>query len=158
MSTNKRLAKQGFTLVEILIVVVILGILAAIVIPQFTSAAETAKASSLVSQLQTMRSQLELYRIQHNGLYPTLAQMDNTTADFNNLIIATNVNGAVGTDFGPYLQKAPTNPFTTNSACRADNSGDWQFTAATGKMMAVVPATVFADRVVLGIDGEVISQ
>ena len=145
-------------MIGILIVVVILGILAAIVIPQFTSAAETAKASSLVSQLQTMRSQLELYRVQHNDLYPTLAQMDNTIGDFNNLIVATDVNGAAGTDFGPYLQKAPTNPFTTNAACRADNSGDWRFTAATGAMIAVVPATIFADRVALGIDGEVISQ
>ncbi|MCC7406490.1 MAG: prepilin-type N-terminal cleavage/methylation domain-containing protein, partial [Phycisphaeraceae bacterium] len=40
--------KSGFTLIEILIVVVILGILAAIVIPQFTNASETAKGSNLV--------------------------------------------------------------------------------------------------------------
>ena len=46
MSTRVQKAK-GFTLVEILIVVVILGILAAIVIPQFTNASESAKASSL---------------------------------------------------------------------------------------------------------------
>ena len=63
-------AKSGFTLVEILIVVVILGILAAIVIPQFTSASTEAKESSLVSNLQTIRSQIELYKIQHNDILP----------------------------------------------------------------------------------------
>lgn len=107
MSARKR-KLSGFTLVEILIVVVILGILAAIVIPQFTSASETAKASSLVTQLQSIRSQLELYQIQHNGDYPTAAQM----AQFLNLTIATDVLGAAGIDYGPYLMKAPANPFT----------------------------------------------
>ena len=63
-------AKSGFTLVEILIVVVILGILAAIVIPQFTGASTEAKESSLVSNLQSIRSQIELFKIQHNDILP----------------------------------------------------------------------------------------
>ena len=132
MSQRKR--TSGFTLVEILIVVVILGILAAIVIPQFTSASESARSSSLSSTLQTIRSQLELYQVQHNGDYPTLAQM------WGNLTGQTDVDGAAGTDFGPYLQKAPVNPFTLGSACAADNSGDWQYTAASGAIVAVVSA------------------
>src|SRR5690606_33880949 len=48
---------RAFTLVEILIVVVILGILAAIVIPQFTTASEEAQVGNVQTQLQTMRSQ-----------------------------------------------------------------------------------------------------
>ena len=67
----RKLVRKGFTLVEILIVVVILGILAAIVIPQFTNASTAAKASSVLSQLQTLRSQIELYKNQHNNEYPT---------------------------------------------------------------------------------------
>ena len=63
-------SRRGFTLIEILIVVVILGILAAIVIPQFTDAAQDASASSARSQLQTMRSQIELYRVQNSGQIP----------------------------------------------------------------------------------------
>jgi general secretion pathway protein G len=66
-------AKRGFTLVEILIVVVILGILAAIVIPQFTEASTEAKLSSLCSDLQTIRSQIELYKVQHNDAMPGTA-------------------------------------------------------------------------------------
>src|SRR4026207_276153 len=61
----------GFTLVEILIVVIILGILAAIVIPQFTNASQDARESSLLSQLQTLRSQIELYKLQHRDTWPT---------------------------------------------------------------------------------------
>ena len=63
-------AKKGFTLVEILIVVVILGILAAIVIPQFTNASVEAKTARIRTDLQTMRSQIELYKIQNNGTVP----------------------------------------------------------------------------------------
>lgn len=62
--------RSGFTLIEILIVVVILGILAAIVIPQFTDAAQDAGASSARSQLQSLRSQIELHRVQSSGIAP----------------------------------------------------------------------------------------
>ena len=63
MSENNHLT-QGFTLVEFLIVVVILGILAAIVIPQFTSASESAKQNNVEIKMQTLRSQIQAYRIQ----------------------------------------------------------------------------------------------
>ena len=55
-------AKSGFTLVEILIVVVILGILAAIVIPSFSNASSDAKLANLKSNLQTVRCQIQLYK------------------------------------------------------------------------------------------------
>ena len=139
MSQRKRKA-SGFTLVEILIVVVILGILAAIVVPQFTSASESARSSSMSTVLQTIRSQLELYQVQHNGDYPTLAQM------WDNLTETTDIDGDLaGVDFGPYLQKPPANPFTGTSVIAADNSGDWQYTAASGEILAVVSAAKIAE-------------
>lgn len=98
--------KSGFTLVEILIVVIILGILAAIVIPQFTNASQDARKSSLSSQLQTVRSQIELYKLQHKDVLPDLV----TKWDF--LTKKTDADGAfTGTlTCGPYLQDIPTNP------------------------------------------------
>ena len=115
-------AKSGFTLVEILIVVVILGILAAIVIPQFTSASTEAKESALVSDLQSIRSQIELYKIHHNDNLPGVA--NGTHVGNGGALVGftiamtsrTNQLGETGTDptlyrFGPYMQRVPDNPF-----------------------------------------------
>ena len=133
-------AKSGFTLVEILIVVVILGILAAIVIPQFTEASTEAKMSSLCTDLQTMRSQIELYKIQHNDDLP-----GDGTATFQEALTGqTDIDGAVGADYGPYMQKIPTNQFNDldtiqieagNAGLGAGNTG-WHFDTTTGAFHA----------------------
>ena len=65
-----KLIQRGFTLVELLIVVIILAILAAIVIPQFSSATVDAQESALDSNLNGLRSAIELYKAQHNGKFP----------------------------------------------------------------------------------------
>ena len=111
-------ARNGFTLVEILIVVVILGILAAIVIPQFTEASNEARLSSLVSDLQTTRSQIELYKIQHTDALP--GAFDSTVTPAMALTMYSNAAGDTSVEqkpdvgiFGPYLQKIPTNPFAS---------------------------------------------
>ncbi len=122
--------REGFTLVEILIVVVILGILAAIVIPQFTNASESAKASNLLSQLQTIRSQLELYKIQHKGAYPDLSTNWNQMTQRTDGDSAGTINTAG--DFGPYLQQAPTNPFEDSSSVAGSHTTDGTAAAGVG--------------------------
>src|SRR5207244_4007287 len=99
-----RTRRSGFTLVEILIVVIILGILAAIVIPQFTNASQDARESSLLSQLQTLRSQIELYKLQHKDKLPDLV------TNWNPMTTKTNIDGGAVAplDFGPHMQSAPT--------------------------------------------------
>lgn len=134
MNTVRTAVRKGFTLVEILIVVVILGILAAIVIPQFSSASQAAQASSTVTQLQSLRSQLELYQLQHNGDYPQVtaagigdadfwAQLNNFTNQDGDVFLtqgeADTARAAGDNIFGPYLQKPVSNPFIT-SVGRAD--------------------------------------
>ena len=141
---QKMKAKSGFTLVEILIVVVILGILAAIVIPQFTEASTEAKTSSLCTDLQSMRSQIELYKIQHNDNLPGVANGLHTAgAGFIAALTGqTDVYGEVGNDFGPYLQKIPTNQFTnkdtvnTAGGVLGDDSHGWEFNTTTGAFHA----------------------
>lgn len=124
--------RKAFTLVEILIVVVILGILAAIVIPQFTSASEEAQVSSVQSQLQTIRNQIELFRVRNNGTPPTMAALFDPAA-----------NGIVGPD---YLRTAPVNPRTGTSSVIAGTAAPtnpvaaggtaWVYNAATGEFWA----------------------
>jgi general secretion pathway protein G len=127
--------KSGFTLVEILIVVVILGILAAIVIPQFTEASTEAKFSSLCTDLQTLRSQIELYKVQHNDTPPTFA---NFTAQ---MTAQTDITGAVGTDYGPYMQKIALNQFNNlntldNDVNIGNDGGGWEYNETTGQINA----------------------
>jgi len=124
-------AKSGFTLVEILIVVVILGILAAIVIPQFSDASTEAKTSSLASDLQTIRSQIELYKIQHNDNPPTLAGF------VAQMTAKTDVAGAVGTDFGPYMREVPVEPFSNSAAVAATGATvGWCYDQTDGNFWA----------------------
>ena len=145
-----RTRKSGFTLVEILIVVIILGILAAIVIPQFTNASEDARKSSLTSQLQTLRSQVELYKLQHRDQYPTSDGTSSGDWDWALLTTKTDEDGGTTGDvkYGPYLQAIPVNNLNGQSgmqsvaddaAALAATAGDGEgfvFSQATGKIWA----------------------
>lgn len=150
----KRATKQGFTLVEILIVVIILGILAAIVIPQFTEASAEARVSNLVTNLQTIRSQLLLYKTQHLEKYPECGDYSNddfvaemTTYSDLKGTTATAPNAAATPHpiiYGPYLTSIPINPMTDTKTVTVvvtgtnpkDETSAWWFNAKTGAFKA----------------------
>ncbi len=143
--------RRGLTLIELLIIVSILGILAAIVIPRYSNANDTAKGSALASQLATVKKALQLYKTDHNDAYPTTAQL--ITNQWQVLTTTTDINGNVaGDDFGPYFLQAPRNAFMDSSAVAADNSGAWQYSPATGQIQAVVPQSVYDRAAELKLD------
>jgi general secretion pathway protein G len=128
----------GFTLVEILIVVSILGIMAAIVIPQYNSSTGEAQLAALRSNLHVVRKQLELYKIHHNGIWP--AAVGETGADFaRRMVTKTDAEGAAGTQFGPYLERVPVNKFNNRATVRVGeaaagaNTDGWRFDPLTGE-------------------------
>jgi general secretion pathway protein G len=148
-----RVARKGFTLVEILIVVIILGILAAIVIPQFTEASGEARVSNLMTNLQTIRSQLLLYKTQHVETLPASGAGQDGTDFADQMTQYTNVDGDVNatpdSDFpyGPYLQTIPVNPVSGSNAVTVvqdgatafaapDADGGWWFNTVTGEFRA----------------------
>jgi len=105
-------SQRGFTLIEILIVVIILGIMAAIAVPAFNTYGRTARESSLVSTVRTLRSQIQAYRLQHGDELPDLAAASTAGNHFRPLTDQTTYSGK---NCGPYLTSVPVNALTNGS-------------------------------------------
>lgn len=125
---------RAFTLVEILIVVVILGILAAIVVPQFANASEEASAGTAYYELEKLRRAVDIYRARWENQLPVVEAGNGTW-------------GALVSGNGEYLKAAPQNPYIggANSrlitlASEADSAYHrdygWIFDANTGQVWA----------------------
>lgn len=152
--------EKGFTLVELLIVVIILAILAAIVVPQFASTTNDARDSAADSTLTGLRAAIDLYYQQHNNTYPgsVTAVPTAACAGTSGAGVATGGAGATATvafmeqlsrytdaaggvcsisdttnhRFGPYLKKSdiPTDPYVIISALEIVAAGDLNMTAS----------------------------
>jgi general secretion pathway protein G len=128
----KKSHRSAFTLMEALIVAIIMAVMAGTIIPQLSNSTKDAKLSNLKFNLHTVRSQLELYKEHHLGVYPPATN----SAEFTNqLTQKTNrdstLNPAKGA-CGPYIQGAiPINPFN-NSTTIAILQGDTEPVGPTG--------------------------
>jgi len=123
---NMDRTKRGFSLVEIMIVVVVIGILAAIVAPQFSNSSDEARFSGTIDNLRELRSQIDLYRNQHQGRLPGVTGGDPDTVFAGQMTLPTDVQGNRSpnvdqgfgdADFplGPYIPNAvPPNPFNNS--------------------------------------------
>lgn len=142
---------SGFTLVEVLIVVVIMAILAATIVPQFSNSTADAKKGSATFNLHTLRAQIELYKSQHGGTPPSLTLVELTSS--------TNSAGTVGTGanfpYGPYIQAIPANPYTNSATVSAAGAtpptatvagAGWLYDATTGKIWINDTTVPFAQQ------------
>jgi len=116
--------KKAFTLVEILIIVSILGILTALVFPEYKSHIIQTKEATAKEMLQMLRTQIEVYTTEHYSVPPGYPNGDTSAVPNGQLVIdqltlATNKIGQTakpgtpGFDYGPYISKMPKNPFNS---------------------------------------------
>jgi prepilin-type N-terminal cleavage/methylation domain-containing protein len=112
-----RCRKTGFTLVEILIVVVLLGILAAIVIPHMSDYIAIANETNLRENLSKIRANLQVYRNEH-AAFPDPAQLANQLTSYTDF--QGNVSNIRNMQFryGPYIEQMPPNPISKQASIR----------------------------------------
>jgi len=149
---------KAFTLVEILVMVVVLGILAAIVIPMAGSGTNTARTSCLAQDLRVMRTHILFYKSQHTDTAPGYPDGDKSQAPTEEMLInqtslcstkdgQTASRGTPGFPYGPYLRNIPKNPFNDKKTVQmlgnaedfpaaADNSHGWVYKTATAEIRA----------------------
>ncbi len=147
---------KAFTLVEILIVVVLLGVLAAIVIPALAGSTTSARESTLAMNLNLLRRFIPVYTSQHLELCPGYPNGDPTVTPTEEAFVdqatlssdiygQTAPRGTPGFRFGPYLSKIPANPFNKlddiqvlgdgeDFPAEPDGLSGWVYKAATGEL------------------------
>ena len=126
--------ERAFTLVEILIVVLILGILAGIVLPRFSNASAIARASMLADDVRILRMQLTVFKAQHCDIpagypggdrtaTPTEAALVPQLTKASTATCATAEPGTSGYPYGPYLREMPTNPLNGKNTVQMIGNG-----------------------------------
>jgi general secretion pathway protein G len=131
---NSGTRRSAFTLVEILIVVVILGILASVVVPQFASATQDAQQKATFDQLLKVRKALDVYFVRNSNCYPTVTEGDGSW-------------GEIAVPGTTYLRETPLNQwvggpnagriiFGTGPATEFSADFGWIYDPTTGNVWA----------------------
>ena len=142
MLFGEKMKNKGFSLVEIILVVAILGILGAIIFPTFQNHVTNAKESAIKSNLLTIRNQIEMYKLQHTGIPPGYVNGVEVSVDslVLQLTATSSVTGAVSSStiptdsyfYGPYVRKIPENPYNGLSSIAYVSAGTDFSAAADG--------------------------
>jgi type II secretory pathway pseudopilin PulG len=149
-----------FSIVEGIIVILAVSVLAMIVVPQFCSAKQQAREIELKEDLRYLRTQIAVFRAQHNDVPPGYPEGDVYNAPTSDAFagqltersdIACTISPMPGPDFpyGPYVSQLPVNPINGLATCKMvgnnmalpspDGATGWIYKAQTQELIANVP-------------------
>lgn len=125
-------SRPGFTLLELMVVIIVIAIIAAITLPMVQNMSKNARESALRCELRSLRNQILMYQLHHNGNLPAPAQLTDL------LMQRTNVDGTIDSQgrCGPYLVTFPSNPYNGRTDVKivadghnaaADDSSGWLY-------------------------------
>ncbi|HSH18719.1 MAG TPA: prepilin-type N-terminal cleavage/methylation domain-containing protein [Candidatus Saccharimonadales bacterium] len=132
MNSLKKVTQKGFTIVELLIVIVVIGILAALVITTYNGIQQKGRNTERQTDAKSVQGQLEAYYAQ-NGKYPTLAQL-NDVADGG--FVKTKLKGM---DLEALRDpKAAAGTYVVNATADPDNYGYTATADVSGEIIAYI--------------------
>jgi len=141
MNRQTKESSCGFTLLELVLVIVIIGTIAAIAIPRLSRGAAGASDATLRGSLAVLRKAIDFYATEHGGALPTEADIENQLLLYSDIDSNTQATRDATFIYGPYLAKLPALPVgerkgNTHIAKKNGDGVGWIYKQSTGTIRA----------------------